>query len=481
MLTQYRSYVDSADYEYGHGTHVCGTIAGKRIDGPGMADGVAPGAKIAFMDIGDSAGQLQLPIDSNILATGSPEAKIHSASWGGPSNAYTSQSRNFDQHMFDNDEFLIVVAAGNSGHGDKPGSVGTPATAKNVIAVGAHHNTGKSTPKRGLGPSYIADFSSRGPTMDGRTKPDILAPGKAVMSAGALPSVAGECDPGKAPGPNGKGGGVLSLQGTSMATPVVSATAAIIRQYFQEGYYPSGVKDSANAYVNPTGTLIKAVLMNGAQWLRGVDNGGAGVTDIKQYDNNQNFGRLSLQHAVYLPGKTEVEISVFDRMVVEDQASRQEVITIDKSNGCAYDRLAVTLVWTEPGSPPYCNNCVINDLDLLVEMSDGRTYYPNGKQGPDRTNNAERVIVEGVEDGDKAYITVRAHNLVRSYQQYSLVATGCFGGVANQNFADECSVFECDNSQDKRLAIILMAVFIPLGVLLLCGCGLLIKRRKDRQ
>lgn len=70
------------------------------------------------------------------------------------------------------------MAAGNSGHGDAPNTVGSPATAKNVIAVGAHHSTGGSNPRGSLGPSYIADFSSRGPTSDGRTKPDILATGR---------------------------------------------------------------------------------------------------------------------------------------------------------------------------------------------------------------------------------------------------------------------------------------------------------------
>eukprot|EP01083_Nonionella_stella_P222556 794033_1 len=93
-----------------------------------------------------------------------------------------------------------------------------------------------------------------------------MAPGKAVLSAGALPGVVGECDPGKVPDANGRSDGVLSLQGTSMATPVVSGTAAIIRQYFEQGYYPTGVEGDNDA-VNPTGGLVKAVLMNGAQFL----------------------------------------------------------------------------------------------------------------------------------------------------------------------------------------------------------------------
>lgn len=306
-----------------------------------------------------------------------------------------------------------------------------------------------------------------------------MAPGKAVLSAGALPRQVGECDPPKNPGANGKAEGVLSIQGTSMATPVVSGTAAIVRQYFEQGYYPTGKKNETIYLPNPSGALIKAVLMNGAQFLKGVDNGGNGVTEIKPYDNNQGFGRLALQHSIYLPGKTNVQLSAWDRKAVQDQSFDTYEVRIDKSDGCAYDKLSVTLVWVEPGSTPGCMNCVLNDLDLSVEMG-GQTYYPNGKNGPDRLNSAERVVIGGVNNGDIATIKVTGHNLIVPAQKYSVVATGCFGGVANQNFDDQCSVFVCDDSQDKRIQTILMAVFIPLGVICLCGIGVFFKRRKDQ-
>ena len=164
---------------------------------------------------------------------------------------------------------------------------------------------------------------------------------------------------------------------------------------------------------------------------------------------------------------------------MNDQRSNPYTVTIDKSDGCQYENLSVTLVWIEPGSSPGCTQCVLNDLDLTVAIG-GRTYYPNqnnGRSGPDRQNNAERVIIKGVQHGDVATIMVTGYNLVTSYQRYALVATGCFGGVANQNFATECSAFECDDSRSERRLTILLAIFIPLGVLIIVGCGMFFYRR----
>jgi len=135
--------------------------------------------------------------------------------------------------------------------------------------------------------------------------------GKWVLSANA----GGFCDPGSYPQAGSSAEGVLSLQGTSMATPGVSGTAAIIRQYFVEGWYPEGVRNSTYIHI-PTAALIKAVLMNGAQPLLGVDNGGfRGTESSSMYDNIQNMGRISLADSLYLPGFTNVKTIVFDREV----------------------------------------------------------------------------------------------------------------------------------------------------------------------
>ncbi|KAK1734087.1 subtilase family serine peptidase [Skeletonema marinoi] len=339
-VVQYVAYADSGDPSNGHGTHVAGTIAGKRFDEEGAADGIASGAKLAVLDV-------------------PPVAIFHRIYTSG---YYTSRDRDFDQFMYENDEFLAIVAAGNAGDDgglDVPKTVGSPANSKNGIGVGATMSWGSSLPNRGYGPSFVTYFSSRGPTADGRMKPDLMAPGNKMLSAGARPNEQGECD-----------SDLKYSAGTSMAAPVVSGTAAKIRQYFRQGYYPSGEKNSDDAYPNPSGGLLKAVLLNGAQALLGVDNviRGGGVTPSAPYDNNQGFGRLSLQDSVYLAGKTNVQLKIWDRESVPNGGTNTYDVTIDKSGGCQSKDLSVTLVWMEEGSPSGCTACVLHDLDLSVSF-----------------------------------------------------------------------------------------------------------------
>ena len=216
-----------------------------------------------------------------------------------------------------------------------------------------------------------------------------------------------------------------------MATPLTAGTAALVRQYFIEGFYPTGVQIPSNSLI-PTGALVKAVLMNGAQFLHAIDLRNGKEQLIEPYDNVQNFGRVSLSDSLYLPGFSSGNIEVWDKQEIEDGDTMTYNVTIDMSKGCNATKLSVTLVWMERGSPSGCTKCVLNNLDLSVYRDgDSKVHYPNGLDGPDDINNAERVQVHGIKDGEKYYIDVKATNLEFSKQKYSLVATGCFGGVEN--------------------------------------------------
>ena len=169
-----------------------------------------------------------------------------------------------DHFIRENDDFLFVSAAGNYGTNNQFNSILTPCDSKNGICVGASNSYGPDATIAMAGPNYVAAFSSKGSTADGRIKPDIVAPGHYVLSAGAQPSVTGECDPADGIYPRADDmiiDGVASMHGTSMATPAVAGTLAMIRQYFKNGFYPSGESCKDDSIV-PSSALLRAVLLS---------------------------------------------------------------------------------------------------------------------------------------------------------------------------------------------------------------------------
>jgi len=190
---------DTIDDAEAHGTHVCGIAAGKPILHYGdyaKYAGHAYDAKIAFLDIGKTKNNGSLTQLTNIdtqylvpLYKGG--VRVFSNSWGdtkpknqvSPINSYTNEAKLIDQFMHDHSDALVVFSVGNSG-GDGLKSIVSPSTNKNGICVGASLNDylsneayfGEGIPEY-YNPTGIANFSSRGPTSDGRLKPDILAPG----------------------------------------------------------------------------------------------------------------------------------------------------------------------------------------------------------------------------------------------------------------------------------------------------------------
>lgn len=138
-MIQYVNYSDSTDIVNGHGTHISGTIAGRRSDDgktetDGLVDGVAPDAKIAFFDLA-LKDQIHLPGSMKSLLDPGMRAgaRIHSASWGVPDYMYSGVDRDIDRYIYSgNDDLLFVTAAGN--YGPSNGTIASPGLAKNVLA-----------------------------------------------------------------------------------------------------------------------------------------------------------------------------------------------------------------------------------------------------------------------------------------------------------------------------------------------------------
>ncbi|HEU4534784.1 MAG TPA: S8 family serine peptidase, partial [Polyangiaceae bacterium] len=301
--------------------------------------------------------------------------------------------------------FLILFAAGNSGPG--AGSVGSPATAKNTVSVGAT--------QRGTAANSMASFSSCGPTDDGRVKPDITIPGQGIISARSdFNAGTNNCT-------------TTSSSGTSMATPAAAGLATLIRQYYTDGFYPSGAAQTADRFT-PSAALIKATLLNSATQMSG-----AGTIP----SNCQGWGRILLENALFFPGQARKLFATDDAGFPLGGAGQQKTFTFTAQAG---EPLKATLSWTDFPSTPAASPHLNNDLDLVVTGPNGLTLlgnvFSNGASATggsaDRKNNVEQVLVAAPAAGTYT-VTVKAFNVPSGAQPFALVVTGnvAQGGAAN--------------------------------------------------
>ena len=202
-------------------------------------------------------------------------------------------------------------------------------------------------PARGL-PAYehIASFSSYGPTQDGRIKPDVVAPGLLLSAksggGGGAPGAQPQC-------------ATQRSQGTSMACPVVAGSAALVRQYFADGFYPTGQKNAAHAF-KPSGPLIKAALLGGASNMLGNSEAGLPLEPAPSF--KQGFGRVNLTRAIPL-ASSGWRLQVVDLAPLGPGETHKYCIT------ALGGPLAVTLAWYDyPGSPAAGGSMLVNNLDL---------------------------------------------------------------------------------------------------------------------
>ena len=263
----FKDFVNGRTVPYddnGHGTHVAATIAG---DGEARADrlhrGVAPDAALVGVKVLDAKGggtmaDVTAAIDWVVANKDVYGIEVVNLSLGasGCSDGLDATSRAVDAASAAG--LLVVVAAGNDGPATC--TIGAPGAAAGAVTVGAMADTA-------AGGFAQAWFSSRGPTADGRIKPDVSAPGVAITSAQAN-SVTG----------------YVAHDGTSMATPFV-AGVALLMQDASPGLTPAAVKE--------------ALRSTAVDWSRGGNNRTAGTTGP---DIDSGAGRLDAYAALAAAG-----------------------------------------------------------------------------------------------------------------------------------------------------------------------------------
>lgn len=420
----YGSLTDAAD-EHGHGTHVTGIIAGDGATGETDENGflyglgVAPGVSIVTQRIFDGWGIYHPPPSFERLTRDAVRAGavIGSNSWGDDTGGrYDLSAMEFDELVRDADAlrlgdqpYILEFSAGNAGPGAR--TIGTPAVAKNVIATGATENDRFDLFLFDNGAEAMADFSSRGPTEDGRIKPDLVAPGTWIAS---LQSAAAPEDNAWLP---------ISrhysyMGGTSQAGPHVSAAAALFVQYYRHHF--------TNA--TPSPALVKAALINTAVDL----DDSMGTGPIPNFD--EGWGRLNV--VPLLSGERDF-VFVDQAVTLETGQFWETVVAAD-----AAQPLRITLAYTDVPGAPFVLPALVNDLDLEVIDPLGRRYtgnvfahggsVPEAGQ-PDRRNNVECVYIEDPVPGPYR-IRVLAHRVPEDArrdtpqvdQDFALVVSGQF-------------------------------------------------------
>jgi len=365
----------------GHGTHVAGSVLGRGTASAGRLKGGAYAAGMVAQGMWSPIlNNLSVPSDlgkmfSQAYADG---ARVHTNSWGAAANfgAYEKMAATVDQVMFDKEDLLIIFAAGNSGV-DKnrdgridPNSVGTPGTAKNALTVGASENvttTGGIQKKIGeLGSAKdnwpvppitlstisdhqdgIAMFSSRGPTADGRIKPDVVAPGTNILSVKSQQPGAnvlwGEYNP-----------NYVWSGGTSMSAPLVAGAATIARQVLMAKLVP-----------NPSAALVKAYVLQTAtemfpgQYGQGGASQGQEILTLRP-NNDEGYGRVNVAQIM---GTEAVIFMADNRTGVATGETFSKTVTASKAG-----RLVVNLVWTDAPGSLNAAKALVNDLDMSVVL-----------------------------------------------------------------------------------------------------------------
>jgi len=445
------------DYTSGHGTHTTGTLVGDAAGTFGattympstpllpnhdLADGMAPNAQLLMQDIGgtDPRNVYVQDFEGTLEQAHGGGARIHSDSWGGgTSGQYSADDANVDRATRKYEDLLVVIAAGNDQSG--PMAVGSPGNSKNAVTVAALGHAGSLSK---------AGFSNAGPTADGRMKPDVAGPGSSTISAknSSTPVSTTITAPQTTPD-----------SGTSMSTPVIAGNAVLLREYFVDGFYPRGFKntggstdvifvdgfeqapprpagtDSAVDAYNPTGAVMKAVLLNSTvQTTSPATFPNTGTGWGRPWLDNNLWFKDTLQN-----GDDSRRMRVFER-TNNAGLKTGEINEYTIANIAPGIEFRATLTWFDPPAVAGAASTLINNLDLEVVDPNGQVYLGNHFSGNVSTTGGTADAKDTVEQvrftapiAGSYTIRVKATDvpgtgeLGTDQQGYGLAVSGSFG------------------------------------------------------
>ncbi|MEE9152098.1 MAG: S8 family serine peptidase, partial [Thermoplasmata archaeon] len=378
---------DGSISEDSHGTSTFGIVFARGATP--RAKGMLPGAQGVFASWG--VGRKQSI--ANLVNNWGGLFQSNSWSSGSSDGSYSSFSRQNDEAIFEYDVTMLYA----SGNGGDDGATTQDSSAKNVIAVGAlnHYDNKDRTDDQHTGTQ-----GNKGPTDDGRIKPDVVGPFDSIYT-----TTSGD-------------GYTSGFGGTSGATPIAAGAVGLIYEMYRENHFGN----------NPTGTMphaatVKAIL----------------IADAYQYEFSQG-DRFAQGWGLVDVGNV---YNIGENHFIDDEknALRTGDVTSYKITPTTSTPLKISLVWTDVPGTTSSSMHLINDLSLMVTDPNGIVYHGNfGLDGSkwslsegwrDHINNVENVFIENPISGEWT-IEVIGENIPidgvtetpEVDQSYALVASG---------------------------------------------------------
>jgi len=452
-------------------------------------DGVARGARILVQDLANAArctidelieqgGNLapsNLSTRLTLARDGGSNVHLHVLPFGVPNfdnildnlqnGTYSVEANQIDTFLVNNRDYMIFVPVGNQGSNPNNltqrrypdlfdgtaldndpnfpfnNQIAPPATAKNIVSVGSHRTDMQTFAGAFNEEEVSSPWASRGPATPAslRTAPIVTSVGEDFSGVFGAPGVGGvavfRSRDNDSLAPIESQLDELNF-GTSFAAAYATGAGAIIRDYFAQGYYPTGNRATADRLPAVSGALVKAALVASANFLeengtfgyptnadrtiaqaRAGNLGSVGGTQVGVLGNmEQGYGRVLIANVLPIPdwppargvggpdtleypaaglliwdevGTAEPSVNNTTRTVIEHTFTLDSPLTIPVPGGgraVSTGALRVALAWPDPPGTSLGDGAIINDLDLEIE-SPG----PDG----DLATTADNVVYDG--------------------------------------------------------------------------------------
>lgn len=355
-----------------HGEHVSGTIGGAGLLDP-RAKGMAPEVEMFGWNFNTQSNGLPVYAERD-LAAKNDGVELTSNSYGVNLTVGYNTGRYGAGDRGDDDvtvkyPYLLNVYSNGNAQAVNPGGFNTSTkNSKNALHVAANDPN-----------DLISNYSSFGPTIDGRLVPQIAAVGTDVYSLDYSNSY-------------------QVMSGTSMATPGTTGTLALLYERYKNIYS-----------AKPLASLMKALVTNTAK-----DAGNPGP------DYKYGFGNLNALRAI-----KALDNKMFYSAAVANGATYEKEIVVP----AGLVTLKVMLAYTDIGATPGATAILVNDLDIKI-VKDGATTLPwvldptlpnaNATRGVDNLNNIEQITLDNPVAGTYKIVVTGAKVPLNS-QEFSVV------------------------------------------------------------